>query len=250
MERRIIVFDGDDTLWETEPLYDAAREKAALIVGSIGLDSTKFLEMQKRLDIYNVQHFGLASSRFPNSSVRALEILAKNDGIQIPSDIRAKVFEASASVFAMAAPLMRSAGEVLQEMAKTHLLALLTKGDTEIQERRIQQSGLRGFFSFISIVSEKDESSFVEVLDEMNALPRCGWSIGNSLSSDILPAHSLGMRTIWIDSPVWGHERIHEVAISDFPDVIQASGLSEVPHLISLHEDIKSGHTAKPRSLQ
>jgi len=37
MERPLIVFDGDDTLWYVEPLYDDARMRAAALVSSAGL---------------------------------------------------------------------------------------------------------------------------------------------------------------------------------------------------------------------
>ena len=43
-DRRVwqaIVFDGDDTLWETEALYDDARRRAREIVAATGLDGER-----------------------------------------------------------------------------------------------------------------------------------------------------------------------------------------------------------------
>src|ERR1035438_8256583 len=71
--RAAIVFDGDDTLWETEPLYDKARSTAASIAASAGYSAFDFEDLQKVIDADNVRLMGLASHRFPTSSVQAYE---------------------------------------------------------------------------------------------------------------------------------------------------------------------------------
>src|SRR4051812_13994583 len=45
-KRNLIVFDGDDTLWSTEQLYDRARSAAARLVASVGLDPVRFETLQ------------------------------------------------------------------------------------------------------------------------------------------------------------------------------------------------------------
>ena len=60
-----IVFDGDDTLWNTERLYDAARAKARHVVEKAGLDGARWEELERRIDVENVAHLGFSTERFP-----------------------------------------------------------------------------------------------------------------------------------------------------------------------------------------
>ena len=41
-----VILDGDDTLWQTEPLYDEARTDTATYVSSLGIDSQEFEQRQ------------------------------------------------------------------------------------------------------------------------------------------------------------------------------------------------------------
>jgi len=62
--RRPLVFDGDDTLWVTEPLYDAARIAAGKRVAAVVLDSAAWDALQRKIDVKNVSRFGLSVSVF------------------------------------------------------------------------------------------------------------------------------------------------------------------------------------------
>ena len=77
-----IVFDGDDTLWETELLYDRARSEAATLAATVGLSPDEFESLQKLIDISNAQTMGLSSARFPTSSIQAFEELARRKGVR------------------------------------------------------------------------------------------------------------------------------------------------------------------------
>jgi putative hydrolase of the HAD superfamily len=53
--KRAIVFDGDDTLWHTEWLYDDARQQAREVVEAAGLDGARWEELERRTDVKNVE---------------------------------------------------------------------------------------------------------------------------------------------------------------------------------------------------
>lgn len=44
-----IVFDGDDTLWSTESLYDEARANARRVVAEAGLDDAAWEKLERRI---------------------------------------------------------------------------------------------------------------------------------------------------------------------------------------------------------
>jgi putative hydrolase of the HAD superfamily len=228
----VVIFDGDDTLWETEFLYDQARDDAAALVATTGIDPAAFVDRQREIDVRNVARLGLRRTRFPTSSVDAYRELAGRRGDAFSDRIAERVFEASAAVFERRAPLVDGVADVLEQVGSHHDLALLTKGDPDVQERRIADSGLRDCFRVVSVVDEKDAASFVRVLRALAAEASTAWSVGNSVRSDILPALTVGMRAVWVDAHVWAHERPDEHRSIHHPDVRVAANLREVPALI------------------
>jgi putative hydrolase of the HAD superfamily len=205
--RQVAVFDGDDTLWETEPLYDQARILAGQVAASAGFDPEQFDRLQRAIDVAEFKNLGLSAERFPSSSVKALEALAHQEGRYVSSELIESVYRASRTVFDTPAPLLPFAKEVLVSLRSGYRLALLTKGDRDIQQRRIETSGLLRYFDVVEIVADKTPAVFQELLRKMNCEPSLSWSIGNSLPSDIVPALDAGMEAVWIEAHVWAHER-------------------------------------------
>lgn len=207
----LVIFDGDDTLWAVEHLYDAAIEDAARAVAAAGLPGEEWRILQRELDLRNVRTLGMSKIRFPLSSEQALAEVARGHGVQPSAELVAAVVDASSAVFTMRAPLMPGAEDALAALSPHFDLALLTKGDPAVQQFRIGQSGLARWFDYIEIVPEKDDAVFMRLVQDAHASPAHSWSVGNSLASDVNPALRVGLNAIWIDAHVWEHER-REVA--------------------------------------
>lgn len=229
-EKQLVVFDGDDTLWSVEHLYDKARDRAASIVAAAGVDPHRWDELQRGIDVANVRTLGLTRLRFPHSSVQAYERAASEAGVAVDDATREQVRLASASVFDAVAPLVPGARPVLEELARTHRLALLTQGDPTVQTKRIDDSGLADSFEIVRIVDRKGRASFRAVLADAGVDALDAWSVGNSLPSDINPALELGMGAVWVDAHVWAHER-REVAPAD-GHLLACAALTNVPAVI------------------
>jgi len=131
---------------------------------------------------------------------------------------------------------MPHARNVLEQMASSYRIALLTKGERAVQQKRIDLSKLAPYFALIRIVEEKNSSAFEAVLRDLNSRPGVAWSVGNSLPSDIIPAREIGMSAVWIDSHVWGHERSFDGQRIADAGVRVATDLSEVPTIVGLAE--------------
>lgn len=203
----LVIFDGDDTLWAVEHLYDVALSNAAGAIDGAGLHGAEWRTLQRQIDLQNVRTMGMSRDRFPLSSEQALAALAQRYGFEPPPDLMARVVEASEAVFTMQAPLLPGAEETLRALSPHFELALLTKGDEAVQRNRIEQSGLASWFDRIDIVSYKDEKVFLRLVADSDSSPGRSWSVGNSLASDINPALRVDLNAIWIDAHVWEHER-------------------------------------------
>ncbi len=227
MGERLAVFDGDDTLWSTEPLYDAARQAAGRIVAGAGIDPERWEAVERRLDVENVARFGFSSSRFPTSCVEAYRAVAEPSLPAVESEVR----RAADAAFKAPAPLVPNARGVLDALAGSYRLVLLTKGDAEVQRQRLEASGLGDLFSHVVIVLEKGHDHFSRLLTRFGASAGVSWSIGNSWRSDIEPALAAGLRAVWIDAHVWEYEQ-HRPPSAGHPGLVVASALAEVPELI------------------
>lgn len=227
----VIIFDGDDTLWRTEPLYDEARGAAAQVVMGFGVDPLAWEGLQRRTDLANVGRFGLSAERFPTSCVEAFLELASRTGLTAGSEEIRAVESAASSVFERVAPLVPHAEEVLSDLQRSHRLILLTQGDPRVQRKRVLDSGLAGWFDEALIAATKSAQVLAGVVDHFRVPHDRSWMVGNSLPSDINPAVAAGMRAIWIDAHVWEHERREALQLSDL--VFVAESISDVPSIVS-----------------
>jgi putative hydrolase of the HAD superfamily len=226
------IFDGDDTLWATEPLYDRARNRARAIVDAAGHDDARWDALERQLDVENVAAMGYSPDRFPSSCVQAYERMC-DDARQTPdAGVARRIREAAASVFEADAPLVHGAEHTLATLrARGVRLGLLTKGHPAIQTRRVERSGLAKYFDVVRIVTDKSEDAIADLVRALGAEADETWMIGNSMRSDVLPALAVGLRAIWIDAHVWEHERTHDHLLDE--RAIVAAQLSDVLDLLA-----------------
>ena len=201
------MLDADDTLWWLEELYDRARQHARQRVEEAGLDGASWEARERKLDVANVARMGLSPDRFPMSCVTAYLELAHETGVRADPGVACEIDRRARQVFTWRARNVDGVERVLKELSQVATLALLTKGDTATQLRRLADSGVASMFAAVAVVAEKDEDAFRAVLRDAEIRPAEAWSIGNSLRSDVIPALNIGMRAVWVDSHVWEYER-------------------------------------------
>jgi putative hydrolase of the HAD superfamily len=228
-----VVFDGDDTLWSTEQLYDDARSEAGRVVAESGLDAGWWEECERRIDVHNVARLGYSMERFPTSCAQAYEELCRSTGRTVDTEIAERVRGAARSVFERDPPLVPGVRETLRFLrARGARLALLTKGDHDLQSRRVERSGLRDFFDVIQIVPEKSLAVIRDVVAALGVDVGSAWMVGNSIRSDVIPAIDAGLRAVWIKAHVWEYERDYDHVASD--KIVTTSNLTEIPALIAI----------------
>ncbi len=227
-----VIFDGDDTLWSTEQLYDDARSKARHIVTESGLDGVTWEKYERRIDVQNVAKFGFSTERFPTSCVQAYEELCKDVGCKPKPGLAEQIRWVASSVFQSNPPLVPGVRETLEFLrSKGAKLALLTKGDRLLQLRRMERSGLLDLFDVVEIVPEKSPDVIRHLVSSLGVKPESAWMVGNSIRSDVLPAIKAGLRAVWVKAHVWEYERALDEATGGHNTV--AERLTDVPALIT-----------------
>src|SRR5262249_13908539 len=117
--------------------------------------------------------------------------------------------------------LMEGARDVLETLsARDHELWLLTKGDLFDQESKIARSGLSPLFDRIEIVSQKDEATYLRLLQRHGVSPDEFVMIGNSLRSDVLPVIAIGARAFHVPYALtWAHEQMEANPDAEFETI-------------------------------
>jgi putative hydrolase of the HAD superfamily len=224
---RLVVFDGDDTLWETQSLYTAAKSAFIEALEVVGLSGERVRNLLEAIDVANVKVMGFSRSRFPQSMVETYQRLCLDQGRTHDPFVDRQLREIGNAVFDQKPNLVPSAEEVLKRLQNEYELALCTKGDPMIQEQRISQSGLEHYFDRIYIVPKKDESEFKVVLEDFRRKSEEGCSVGNSIRSDINPALRIGMSALLVPSATWAYEEVESETASG--NIMKLSSIEGVP---------------------
>lgn len=202
----MVLFDGDDTLWSTMPLYVEAKRLFATKVAHCVSSAKEAIDYLDSVDEANVSSMGFTPRRFSHSLVQSYRELCSRHGVAVDYAVECELLRCAEGISNTSAITMPDAVPVLLRLACRCDLMLMTKGDPEVQERRISDSGLRDYFVGIYVFPGKSEKQFEAVLAEQKCSPDNAWSVGNSVRSDINPALRVGMAAIWIPYVTWRHE--------------------------------------------
>ena len=222
-----VIFDADDTLWRTEPIYNEVLDQLQIEVKNYGLDEIQWRILQRHIDMNAVHSMGFSRTRFPSSSVEAYRQLTADFDPQVAE----RIYRLSESVFDIKATLVPGAQETLANISHNFRLTLITKGDLRIQHKRIKDSGFASFFEFIAIVHKKSPTMFSSACKFLDLPPVEVVSVGNSLQSDLMPAQEIGMHAVWIDADVWEHERSAKPRFLD--SIVKLTNLNELPKALT-----------------
>lgn len=198
-----VYMDLDDTLIQTNQLFESYKRKCAKYIQNVAKHRGLYLSKEEilhefvRIEAKNLPLLGLRNTRFIRSWAETYHLFLP-EGFD-PSEIMALANE----VFYTLSPLMEGALEQLNELiACGYKITIITSGQTDVQNRRIDQVGLRPYFHEFIVVPEKT----VEVMTELVPDPLNSVMIGNSVTSDVNPALAIGMKAIQIEAPSWFYD--------------------------------------------
>lgn len=202
-----VIFDGDDTLWQTQILYDQAKEAFYDLLESQGFDRCEVAVKLDEIDVANVQKLGFSTERFPLSMKETYEHFCHDSNQPIDATIEQEALRIGYQVFEQVPEMMSGAENVLAQLQPLVDLILYSGGDVSVQERKLELLGLRRYFRDTYIVEQKDEDELAALMRQEDLDASSTWMIGNSLRSDINPALRLGLRCIWVHSHSWAYDR-------------------------------------------
>ena len=196
--RQTLVFDADDTLWENNVLFERVIDAYLDWLAHPTLDRTATRAVLDEVERANVGVHGYGSASFLRSLHDCFERLSERP---VSAAEAREIEELAAALTFHEVELVPGVADTLVELGARHELLLLTKGQPDEQQRKIDASGLAHHFRSVHIVAEKRAPTYRELVAAQGLEPAATWMIGNSPASDILPARAVGLGAVFIPNP-------------------------------------------------
>jgi len=202
----LIAFDGDDTLWHNERSYRDGRERFRQLLARTGveLDADALEAAVNRTELENLDYFGYGVSSFALSLIETAVDLT--EGRIRGGDLR-EVTRLAKDMISEGVELFDGVRDVVADLAASHALILITKGDLLHQTSKLERSGLSVSFLAVEVVSRKTPAVHASLLAGHGVDPNRFLMIGNSIRSDVLPVVEIGSWAIHVPAALsWSHE--------------------------------------------
>lgn len=201
----MIAFDADDTLWENEVYYTRAQTKLGVLLEKY-IPVEDIHDSVYQTEMHNISLYGYGIKSFTLSLIETAIVITKGQVSAV--DIQ-QIIGFGQEMLTADIQLLPGVKKTLQGLAETYSLMMITKGDLLDQQRKVDHTGIGGFFDYIEIVSEKNPADYQVLLSKYNMQPEKFLMVGNSLRSDILPVIQLCGHAVYIPhADTWLHENV------------------------------------------
>lgn len=221
---RVIAFDADDTLWVNEPYFRKAEAQFCALMENYLPHHSSHKELFA-IEIKNLPLYGYGIKAFTLSMIEAAMSISNKT---IPLSAIEKMMDIGREMLEAPVVLIDGVEAVLQTLQGKYRLVLATKGDLLDQERKLEKSGLAGYFHHIEILSEKKVPDYQKLIQHLDIAPNELLMIGNSLKSDVLPLLELGAYAFHVPfHTTWAYEKVETTIVNE-----RFRGLEEIGEVL------------------
>jgi len=232
----LLIFDLDDTLVDTSDVYWRAKKlfieilkKQAPQLAESFLDKTF-----EDIDTLNLKGYGHAPTRYGKSMIDTYLFLLSKKYLEYDLEIEKKIAEAGNMILNTIPKLINGAIDLLIWCKSKYNLALVTRGEEDLQRKKINHLKLEHYFDLIRIVPEKSESDFVRIIKDFHINKKDTWIIGDSLKAEIETGLKLGVNCIFFNyshsSYRWIQERNYSIVSRKA--FFKVNSLNEIPIIL------------------
>jgi len=225
-----LIFDADDTLWDNNKFFVKTTDAFLDLCIEAGHPKETVIKEFSDFEIKVVNERGYGSHNF----VFILEHLFSlfNNSKTVDQNEFDKILSKFKSHTENDPPVFPGVVDILKSLNQDYDLFVLTKGNIKEQQEKIDRSGLKHFFKEEFVVSEKNDETYLEILQKHNWKANDCCMIGNSPKSDINPALRNGLYAIYIPYKyTWVLD--NEKLILNHPNLFEAKYINEIPKLLN-----------------
>lgn len=201
-----LIFDGDDTLWENNVLFEQAIEAFIDHIDHPTMSRAQVRVVLDEIELANCRAYGYGVEVFERSLTECLARLRdggprREGDLDLPRRLCQPIRRGTVE-------LLPGVVGTLRTLGRRYRLALLTMGDPAEQRGKVSSSGLAELFEHVEIVAEKEPEVYRSFVSARGLDPRETWMIGNSPRSDVWPALEAGLGAVLIPHPqTWSLEQ-------------------------------------------
>lgn len=239
MRKQTLLFDLDDTLIHCNKYFvhviHLFAEQMQQWFHSYSIPKADFIAKQLELDIIGVRKFGFVPHRFPESLVETYEYFCSK--VERKKDIQEQrqLEKLGYSVYDFHNEPYPDMEETLHQLASQgHRLCLYTGGDPHMQRAKVEKLNLNVYFGErIYVARHKTSKAMKRLISDLQLDRINTWMIGNSVTTDILPALKAGIHAIFIPAETeWSFNK-GEINVTPEGAYYELPSLRDVPDTIS-----------------
>lgn len=229
----------DDTLVHCNIYFDQILDEFTELLSGwfqgTGITAEEIRSKQIEIDIAGVEQIGFISTHFPESLIQTYRYFSQLQGRDAGIAEEEQLMKLGMSVYDRQIEPYPGMTQTLNLLrSQGHELYLYTGGETVIQQRKIEQMRLADYFGErIYIRRHKNVDALEEILQSDSFDRSRTWMIGNSLRTDIMPALSAGIHTIYIKRPNEWSFNLVELKQDNESEMYTISSLEEIPSIIA-----------------
>jgi|GEM_PF-133851 putative hydrolase of the HAD superfamily len=252
MQKQTLIFDLDDTLIHCNKYFIEAIEAFADMLlewfQDAGLTAREIRDKHQEIELAYVEKEGFVPTHFPQSLVDTYRFYAERFGQTAHREERiSQLTQLGMSVYEKEIESYPHMNETLHKLQQDgHLLCLYTGGDALIQQKKIEQIGLRQFFKDrIYIEQHKNSEALARILEREKFDRDTTWMIGNSVRTDIVPALENGIHAIHIPAEKEWSFNIVPVTVEPKGAYLAVRQLKDIPAAIGQYLEYRSRKDAQ-----
>jgi putative hydrolase of the HAD superfamily len=224
----LVIFDMDDTLIHTEPLYRAAMDAFGATIKKEGFNYEEGMKIRHKMEHELTRRMGASRDMFALSLEAAYSRLCEKHRKKSKAEVYAKLSEIGYSMFSQQATVFPFTKKVLVELASINKF-VLTRGEQDIQLSRFIDSKLVNHFKGILVVERKLPETYWGICSLFKADPERSVMVGNSINHDLLPAMEAGLYGIHTPNGTIDYNQAPKADPNSYGKFIQLNTLEQLP---------------------
>lgn len=223
----LIVFDADDTLWESAIFFERAEEDFLLLLKTLGLGVPEARQLVHRRDIERLTLTGYGVRPYIGTLISVLHELCP----ETPDWAESCMQEIGDSLLSHPVILLPGVPRALEWTASMGIrMIVYTMGEHSHQTDKFRRSGLSRFVEDFVVVGSKTACEMSRLLEDRGVPPQRCLVVGNSPRSDVNPALEVGAWAV-----LCARERLWQAEVAELTDparVHHIETLDELPALL------------------
>lgn len=223
--------DWDDTIAENIRYFNMAEDANAHLIARLTRhEYAAVRERGREIDLDVARTVGLGKESLSIAWLRCYREFCDRAGTSADGDAEAAIRRSCLIPYEVKQELLPGAVETLSWLHQSGFeVTIWTAGDTDVQTRKIADSGLTPLIHRQAIVPDKTPDRLRSALDSRD--PASCFVMGNSIHSDIRPALAVGLLAIHIPTETWAYDH-GRLDVSD-PNYLQMEQIADLPQVLA-----------------